>query len=189
MRAKQLLQATDSVSHFKFSNAWFDGFKRRYNISLRRPTNKAQRTPADKKELIQSFHRKICQEAAVGPQIGKLGQFGSDNVANVDQTPMPFMFTNGPTYEERGAKTVWVQGWPSGLDKRQCTVQFTLFADGVPRVKPLVIFRGTGKRISLRERFKYDQRVGIRFQPKAWCDEPCMKHWVRNHWKHNVKGK
>ena len=39
----------------------------------------------------------------------------------------------------------------SGLDKRQCTVQLTLFADGVPWVKPLVIFRGTGKHFTLRE--------------------------------------
>jgi len=61
-----------------------------------------------------------------------------------------------------------------------------LVSDGVPRVKP---FKGTGKRISLRERLRYDQRVGVKFQEKAWCDESCMKHWVRNHWKNNVSGK
>jgi len=72
------------------------------------------------------------------------------------------------------------------LDKRQCTVQLTLFADGIPRVKPLVIFRGTGKRIALRERLKYDKRVGVRFQKKAWCDEKVMTDWVRNFWKPNV---
>ena len=141
-----------------------------------------------KKQLIQNFHRKIRQEAAVGPQIGKLGQFNTCNLANVDQKPLPFTFTNGPTYEEKGAKTVWAQGGSSGLDKCQCTVQLTLFADGVPRVEPFVIFKGTGKRISLREQLKYDRRVGVKFQEKAWCDEPCMKHWVRNHWKNNVNG-
>ena len=40
-----------------------------------------------------------------------------------------------------GEKSVWIHGGASGLDKRQCTVQLTLFADGVPRVKPLIIFR------------------------------------------------
>lgn len=84
------------------------------------------------RELIQNFHQKIHQEAAVGPQIGKLGQFTSTSMANVDQTPLPFTFTNGPTYETKGAKTMWVQGGSSGLDKHQCTVQLTLFADGVP---------------------------------------------------------
>ena len=46
---------------------------------------------------------------------------------------------------------MWVHGGASGLDKRQCTVQLTLFADGEPRVKPLLIFRGKGKRIALSE--------------------------------------
>ena len=110
-------------------------------------------------------------------------------MANVDQTPLPFTFTNGPTYEEKGAKTVWVQGGSSSLDKRQCTVQLTLFADGASRVKPFAIFKGTGKRTSFRDRLKYDGRVGVKFQEKAWCNESCMKHWVRNHWKNNVSGK
>ena len=38
------------------------------------------------------------------------------------------------------------------MNKRQCTVQITLFADGITRVKPMLIFHGTGKRIKLAER-------------------------------------
>ena len=47
MRAKQPLQATGASesSQLKFSNAWFDGFKWRYNISLQHPTNKVQNVP------------------------------------------------------------------------------------------------------------------------------------------------
>ena len=110
-RAKQLLQAILGECQIKFLNGWFDGFKKHYKISLRCSTNKAQHVPSDKRELIRNFHRKIHQEAAVGPQIGKLGQFRSSSVANVDQTPLPFTFTNGPTYETKGAKTVW-KLWP-----------------------------------------------------------------------------
>ena len=66
----------------------------------------------------------------------------------MDQTPLPFSFTNGGTY----ADTVWVHGGASGLEKRQCTAQITVFADGEPRVKPLLIFRGKGERISFREK-------------------------------------
>ena len=43
-------------------------------------------------------------------------------------------------------------GAGSGLEKRQCTVLLTLFADGKARVKPLIIFRGKGKQISFREK-------------------------------------
>ena len=45
-----------------------------------------------------------------------------------------------------------------GHDKRQCTVQLTIFADGEPRIKPLLIFKGTGQRISDREKRQYDPR-------------------------------
>ena len=42
-----------------------------------------------------------------------------------------------------------MHGGASCLEKRQCTVQFTIFADGETRVKPLVLFRGKGKRNTL----------------------------------------
>jgi len=70
--------------------------------------------------------------AKSGKQISELGQFTSSRVANVEQTSLPFTFTDGPTYETKRAKSVWVQGSASGLDKRQCTVQLTLFVDEIP---------------------------------------------------------
>ena len=79
--------------------------------------------------------------------------FTPKQIANVDQTPLPFLFTNGGTYADTGDKTVWVRGGGSGIDKRQCTAQITLFADGEPRVKPLLIFKGKGKRISYNMRY------------------------------------
>ena len=51
---------------FEFSNGWFDGFKQCLNISLRRPTNKAQHTPLDKRQLIRRFHQEIRQEVKSG---------------------------------------------------------------------------------------------------------------------------
>ena len=48
-------------------------------------------------------------------------------MVNVDQTLLPFTFTDGLTYEIKGTKTVWVQGRSSGLDKHQCTCSSTDF--------------------------------------------------------------
>ena len=115
-----------------------------------------------------------CIAASDGSKSG-LGKFSFSTVANVDQTPLPFTFNKGQGYDKKGTKTVWHQ---SGLEKRQCTVQLTIFADGEPRVKPLVIFRGTGKRISKKEKEAYDKLVVVKFQSKAWCDEVVMKSWV-----------
>lgn len=67
----------------------------------------------------------------------------------MDQTPLPFTFSDGPTYADTGECSVWVCGDASGLETYQCTAQHTIFADGKPRVKPLLIFQGTGKRIAL----------------------------------------
>ena len=70
----------------------------------------------------------------------------------------------------------------SGLDKRQCSVQLTIFADGVPRVRPLVIFRGKGLRITREEQEAWDRIVQVAFQPKAWCDKSRMKKWISEQW-------
>jgi hypothetical protein len=40
--------------------------------------------------------------------------------------------------------------------------------------KLVIVFRGTGARISKEERAKLDPRVHVVFQPKAWVDKPVM---------------
>ena len=183
LRARQLLQEEDPNNTFAFSESWFTAFKKRNSISNRRATNTCQREPEDKRSALQRFHREIRRKAKEGDALGPLGKWTLSTVANVDQTPLPFTFTKGSTYADTGDKTVWVRGGASGLDKRQCTAQLTVFADGEPRVKPLLVFRGTGKRISLAERVQYDRRVAVQFQPNAWCDEAVMSCWITLNWK------
>ena len=120
-----------------------------------------------------------------GPQEERIGHH---QLANVDQTPLAFSFCQGPTYETTNSSTVWVRGAKSGLDKRQCTIQLTIFADGLPRVKPYIIFRGKGKRISFKEQLQYDKRATVRFQENAWCDGSAMEYWAKNCCKPYVEG-
>ena len=49
-------------------------------------------------------------------------------------------------------KKVWAQSGQCGLNNRQGTLQITVFADGVNRVRPTVIFPGKGLRISAKEK-------------------------------------
>ena len=151
-RGKQLLSRLHPDASFLFSDSWFDGFKTRHRISMRRRTHVAQKPPSDKKEAVQHFHRAIRKVAAEPRPTRPVGRFTPAQIANMDQTPLPFCFMDGGTYEDTGAKNVWVRSGASGLEKRQCTAQITLFADGEPRVKPLLIFKGKGKRISMREK-------------------------------------
>ena len=154
IRARQLLDSMHPEATFYFSNCWFKAFKDRHGISLRRPTNICQRPAEDKMTAVQSFHKDLRQKAAVrdGEERRDVGRFSLSQIANMDQTPLPFCFTDGRTYTDKGDKTVWVRGGPSGMEKRQCTVQLTIFADGEPRTKPLIIFRGKGLRIPFREK-------------------------------------
>ena len=87
------------------------------------------------------------------------------------------------TYDVKGADEVWSVTAQSGLDKRECTIQLTVFADGNTRLPPLIIFKGKGLRISADERKKWDSRVSVTFQEKAWCDEKVMKHWIKEQWE------
>ena len=73
---------------FKFSPGWFDRFKSRVGISLRRSTNVSQKQPSDLEIAIREFHLNIRHVAAEGQCKGELGQFELATVANVDQTPL-----------------------------------------------------------------------------------------------------
>ena len=131
-------------------------------------------------DQICAFHLEIRCTAASTDSDEPLGKFQLSTVANVDQTPLPFTFNSGQGYKKKGEKTVWHRGAASGLEKFQCTLQLTNFADGEGRVPPLLIFRGKVLRISQTEKTKYDWRVTVQLQENAWCDEDRMLHWV-NH--------
>ena len=45
IRAKQIMEVINPESAACFSNSWFDGFKQRHKISLRRATNVSQKRP------------------------------------------------------------------------------------------------------------------------------------------------
>ena len=130
----------DIAEEFRHSDQWFAGFCKRKGLSLRRKTHFAQKTPDEVSSVITSFHRSLLQ-------VRKRGTYQLKGIANMDQTPLPFILTDNKTYETTGSQDVFCISGRSGLDKRQCSVQLTVFADGVPRVRPLLIFRGKGMRI------------------------------------------
>ena len=187
-RTKQLMEEMYPKAEFTMSDSWFQNFKFRFRISLRRPTNTAQKPPESLRSLSQQFHRFVRRSAentqVLFPnQTGLIGPWEQRDIANMDQTPLEFCFnTKGSTYSSTGGKTVWCRTTGSGHDKRQCTVQLTIFADGEPRIKPFIIFKGTGKRISAKETNQYDNRVVVKFQENAWCDEEMMIYWLRQMW-------
>ena len=155
---------------FKGPDRWFSAFCRRFGVALRRKTHTAQNGPEQLRTTITKFHSNIFRER-------KRGKYEDSDIANMSQTPLPFVLDDGTSYNASGAKEVWCSNSSSGLDKRQCTVQLTFFADGVSRTRPTIIFRDQGKRISTNKKRSWDGRVTVMFQPKTWCDKNVVKVW------------
>ena len=82
---------------FGFSDKWFSGFCKRKRIALRRKNNTSQKTPDQFVESITKFHQKLLRER-------KRGTFKLKDIANMDQTPLPFVLDDGRTYDRVGAK-------------------------------------------------------------------------------------
>lgn len=59
----------------------------------------------------------------------------------MDQTPLPFVMDDNKTYENVDANEFLIASVQSGFDKRQWTVQLTIFAEGIIS-SSLLIFSG-----------------------------------------------
>lgn len=179
---------SDKVESFSFSNGWFHSFLAWHNISLRFGTNKASQLPVNYQDTIINwlrFNRRNSQirsdnEHGLGDSTEIIGRYRLSNICNMDQTPLPFEYLDGQTYNTVGEKTIWIKASKqSGWDKRQGTIQLTVFADGIPRVKPLLFFRGQGVGATVVTEMKeYDPRVVVKFNPTAYANSVNMIQWL-----------
>ena len=68
------------------------------SIQIWRPTNTAKQHASSKEEAIQMFHQTIhfMQFGRISPEEERFKLY---QMANMDQTLLPFSVANGPTYE------------------------------------------------------------------------------------------
>ena len=178
-----------SPTIFVVSNGWFNRFLAQNVISIRIVTNKAQQTLTDYCTMIVSFLcfkwrnsqlRNGMEDTALQSVI-TVGCYLLSNILNMDQTPLPWEYLEGKTYEFKGSKTVWVRAQRSWWDKQQATIQLTIFANGIDRVMPLIIFRGIEDNTSTprrREEKLLDPRVVDKFNPKEYVNSTIMMFWL-----------
>ena len=160
----------------KLSNGWLQGFCKRYSISDQAKTNTKSSNVHDRIPYMQKFHQFLLYDLqwSAPQRCPKYGRFPGHLMFHCDQIPIPF--SNG-----RG-RSLNMQGFPcrlkgpySGAEKRMATLHLTIRAEGEQIVTPILIFRGTGKRISALERSQYPTNIRIFWQPKAWVDESVME--------------
>ena len=125
----------EEATKFKASNNWFQRFKRRYNISLRRRTNKKKNAANDGRETIQQFHRDLRKAVqskrrrSERPVVDNTyGRWSPKNRLNVDQVPLPFVVDQDKTYEIAGSNQVWISQPGSDLDKIRLRVALSIIS-------------------------------------------------------------
>ena len=184
MKAKiELYYGKEAADKFKGSKNWFQRFKKRHHISLRRRANKKKISANDGRERIQKFHRNLRnavnsrRRRSNSSLDAKYGRWLPKNRYNVDQVPLPFVVDQDKTYDVTGNKQVWVSQPSTGLDKRQATLQLCIRAEGEQNVKPAIVFRGKGN-ITSEEKAQHDKGVDVYFQKCAWMDADLNMEWV-----------
>ena len=115
---------------------------------------------------------------AVQPRDPKYGRFQLNERFNSDQVPLPFVNGQSETWAPKGSKRVSIAQPFSGLEKRQCKIQPTI-GPGGKLMQCVIIFRGTGKRISKVEKKANDPRVDVFFQKNAWADSDFCMAWAK----------
>ncbi|XTI93948.1 hypothetical protein V2W45_1473219 [Cenococcum geophilum] len=111
---------------------WFNNFIKRYGILRRRVTKQALKLPEEYIKVINSFLRFIRRNSQpYGPQL--LHQimhpncFDLSTILNLNETPIPFKYLDGYTYNFYRAKTISSKSNRSGWNKRQATLILYIF--------------------------------------------------------------
>lgn len=108
----------------------------------------------------------------------------------MDQTLLGFEFGSSErTYDHTGNKTALLKGGKGGWENWQATLHNLVFADGVPRCKPLLIFKGAegvGPSTRRAEARKYHKGVDVIFNPKGYCNTKELLNWFKTQCKHST---
>lgn len=120
------LYPSSDTSIFRFSNGWFHSFLQRNRVSLRSITKTAQMIPEEYQKLVVNWLRFNRRNSQPRPEnwletvlIRTVDRYYLSNIFNIDETPIPFEYLSGRTYDIIGSKTIWVKESRSGWDKRQ----------------------------------------------------------------------
>ena len=99
LKARALVEENYPAKHLPLNQRWFQGFCRRYKISLWRKTHAAQKSAAALRTAIEKFYAKSLQEH-------KRVTFTIKDLGNMDQTLVFFVIYENRTYENTGADDI-----------------------------------------------------------------------------------
>src|SRR6266542_2958576 len=119
------------IKEFKFSEAWLEGFIKRYNFATRRRTHIAQYLPENLLEKQQNFLAFILYRHIQYDYLLKY-------IGNMDETPVTFDLPYSTTLDHRDTSTVSIR--TTGNEKKNFTVILACMADGT-KLPAVCIFK------------------------------------------------
>jgi hypothetical protein len=132
IRMKQLIRqycGDEAADGFKASRFWMHDYSRRFGISLRRKSNAKSEPVEVRLPKLKRWHarlRRRLMARAMGRIIDeKWGRWLPRNRLSHDQVGINLREGLQHTYDEKGAKRVWIAGSPADDGKRFATLNIT----------------------------------------------------------------
>ena len=108
-------------------------------------------------------------------------RFNLSAILNLNETPILFEYLDSHIYNFCGARTVSGKSDRSGWNKRQATLILYIFADGIQRIRPKLIFHGTAGpsgQIYKQEGHRYSKEVTVAYNETAYNNEELFDEWI-----------
>ncbi|CAF3507589.1 unnamed protein product [Rotaria socialis] len=133
-------------------------------LSLQKPVRKQKISLPEAHLLIENFHSFVRRSGQFGPRRGVMGCFVESDICNMDESPLNLWGDQS----NRCINDINTKNEIEGHldDKRFATVILCVFPEGNDRVKPVLLFKGTG-RVAAAEEKQYARGVKGVFTPKA----------------------
>jgi hypothetical protein len=171
VKASELFREVEDASKatFKASRGWLDKFMKRANLSVRRRTTVAQKTPDMMTEKMVSFIR-FMERARERTQAQPA------DIYAMDETAVWFDMMAETTVNEKGAKSVCMK--TTGHEKSRCTVILTANGSG-KKLKPYVVFfRGSRKVKELNEKKQTSGNI-VSTSVNGWMNDELTTDYLR----------
>jgi hypothetical protein len=104
------------------------------------------------------------------PKKTSLRRFPSKLIINLNETPLPFEFLSGYTYNWKKVTTIAGRSDRNSWNKRQATIILYIMANGNTPFKPVIIFYGQRTVLAKKQSY-YNPKIEVHFNPTAYHNE------------------
>jgi len=168
IRYARALAKQRNYDKVKFSRGWFDKFKKRNNISIRRKSTTHYKNLETVKESVEKFRKEIYDMIYSSSSV-----YDHNHVINVDECGVPRDAPPRTTLEPKGSKHVTVL---TGNKEKQNTTVIPAISLSGKRLDTIIILKGKGVK-QLKCTIPHDFYISYN-EESSWINTKIMLSWV-----------